>query len=212
MARSVPSLVLKPRARYSSMSASEPVTARLWMPCLRQYSGGLFHQQARHAPAAESRLYVKVVQHALVPAGKAGEAATDGAQAHGPAQAFRGYEGHPARAHGAYHAGAAHAVRRLAAISSKKLSSRAQNSSMPLARPTVTGASSSGGRSMSGSPCASMPFLAKPKRDQKRSRRSSEQLSSAYFAPFSRPQASSAPAQAAPCRFRETPEKRRTPG
>ena len=86
-------------------------------------------------------------------------------------------------------------------MAAKKLSSSAQNSSMPLARPTVMGASSSGGSSMSGSPRASTPFFTKPDRDQKRSRRSSEQLSSAYFAPCSLPQPSRAAAQAAPVPF-----------
>ena len=38
-----------------------------------------------------------------------------------------------------------------------------------------------------GSPWASTPLRMKPKRDQKRSRRSSEQLSSANFAPFRGP-------------------------
>lgn len=69
----------------------------------------------------------------------------------------------------------------------KKLSSSAQNSSMPFARPTVMGASSCGGRSISGSPWASMPFRTKPRRDQKRSRRSSPQLSSQTCAVFAAP-------------------------
>ena len=71
-------------------------------------------------------------------------------------------------------------------------------SSGSVRRRTVTGTSSSGGRSISGSPHSSAPFFRKPTLSQKRLRRALPQFSSAYRAPFSFAQSRSAAAHCLP--------------